>query len=177
MEDDLQWKMTNIKLIIDTDIEPVEDDLRWLTTFIGRQTSVKDDLQWKTTFGGRNPSVKDDLWWKMTFNGSRPSVEDDLRWKAFIACCLVRFAAFFILQSVQRFKLRASAAGTTGLILLFNCTGCMLHYFYIYFDASKATQQLLKLILFLVLTNIGAAESRDVFKFKCFDQRGWGMTT
>ena len=53
----------------------------WKTTFGGRRPLVEDDLQWKTTFGGRQPSVEDDL------------LEEDLRW--ILACCLVRFAAFF----------------------------------------------------------------------------------
>ena len=39
----------------------MEDDLRWKTTFGGRQPSVKDNIRWKTTFGGRRPSVEDNL--------------------------------------------------------------------------------------------------------------------
>ena len=69
----------------------------WKTTFDGRRPSVEEDLQWKTTFGGRRPSVEDDLWWKKTYGGKRPSVEDDFWWKTILACCLVRFAAFFTL--------------------------------------------------------------------------------
>ena len=37
--------------------------------------------------------MKDDLWRKTTCGRRQPSVEDDLRW--ILACCLVRFAAFF----------------------------------------------------------------------------------
>ena len=55
---------------------------------------MEDNLWWKTTFGGRRPLVEDDLWWKMTLGGRQPAVEHDLQWKI-LACCLVRFAAFF----------------------------------------------------------------------------------
>ena len=95
----------------------MEDGLRWRKTFSGRQPSVEDDLQWKTTFSGRRPSVEDDLrwkttydlWWKMTCSGRRPSAEDDLYW--ILACCLLRFAAFFenILNFMYHFL------GTAGL--------------------------------------------------------------
>ena len=55
----------------------------------------EDDLRWKTTIGGRRLSVDDDLRWKTTFGGRRPSMEDEFWWKTILACCLVRFAAFF----------------------------------------------------------------------------------
>ena len=40
--------------------------------------------------------MEDDLGWKMTLGGRRPWVEDDLQW--ILACCLVRFKAFFVVQ-------------------------------------------------------------------------------
>ena len=52
----------------------MEDDLRWKTTFDGRQPSMEDNLRFKMTFDGRGPSMEDDI-------GRRPSMEDDLRWK------------------------------------------------------------------------------------------------
>ena len=42
---------------------------------------VEDNLRWKTTFGGKQPLVEDDLWWKMTFSGRQPSLEDNLLWE------------------------------------------------------------------------------------------------
>ena len=81
----------------------VEDDLRWKTTSVGRRPLekplVEDDLRWKMTFGGRRPSVEDDLWLKTTYGGRQPSVEDDFWWKMILACCLVRFAAFFFYKN------------------------------------------------------------------------------
>ena len=54
-----------------------------LTVFTNiRSTKVEDDLRWKTTFGGR---------WS--------SVEYDLQW--ILACCLVRFASFFLKMGVN----------------------------------------------------------------------------
>ena len=73
----------------------VEDNLWWKTTFGGRRPLVEDDLRWKTTFGGRQPLVEDTLWWKTTYSRRRPSVEDNFWGKTILACCLVRFAAFF----------------------------------------------------------------------------------
>ena len=35
----------------------VEDNLRWKTTFGGRQHSVEYEPRWKTTFGGRQTKV------------------------------------------------------------------------------------------------------------------------
>ena len=61
----------------------------------GRRPWVEDDLWWKTPFGGRRSSVEDDLWWKKTYSGRRPSVEENFWGKTILACCLVRFAAFF----------------------------------------------------------------------------------
>ena len=66
----------------------VEDDLWWKTTFGGRRPSVEDDPQWMMTFGRRQPLMEDNPWWKTTFSGTRPL------W--ILACCLLRFAAFFI---------------------------------------------------------------------------------
>ena len=77
----------------------VEDELWWKTTFGGRRLSVEDDLRWKTTFGGRGPLVEDNLWLTMTYGGRRPSVEDNFWWKTILACCLVRFAAFFYIRN------------------------------------------------------------------------------
>ena len=37
---------------------------------------MEDDLRWKTTFEGRQPSIEDDLPWKMTFDGKEPLVGD-----------------------------------------------------------------------------------------------------
>ena len=45
--------------------------------------------------GGRCPSVEDNFQWMTTLKGRRPLLEDDLRWKTILACCLVRFEAFF----------------------------------------------------------------------------------
>ena len=67
----------------------------------GRQHLVEDDLWWKANFGGRRPLVEDDLRWKKTYSGTRPSVEEDFWWKTILACCLVRFAAFFVLLLKQ----------------------------------------------------------------------------
>ena len=64
----------------------------------GRRPSVEDDLWWKMTFDGKRPLVEDNLRWKMTFGGRRPSVKDNLRW--ILACCLLRFAAFFKTVSI-----------------------------------------------------------------------------
>ena len=55
-----------------------EDNLRWKTTFNGRQPSVEEDLWWKMIFSGRQPSVEDVFLWKITFIGRRPLLEDDL---------------------------------------------------------------------------------------------------
>ena len=66
-------------------------------TFCGRRPLVEDNLQWKTTFGGRWLSMEDNLRWKTTFGGRQPSVEDNLQWS--LACCLLRFAAFFSVQT------------------------------------------------------------------------------
>ena len=101
MEDDLPWKMTfgGRQPLVTHNLSKrrpsVEEDLQWKTTFDGRRP---DDLWVKTTFGGRRLLVEDNLRWKTTFGGRQPSVEDDLleedlRW--ILACCLVRFAAFF----------------------------------------------------------------------------------
>ena len=54
----------------------MEDNLRWKTTFCGRQPSVEDNFWWKTTSGGRWSSVEDDLRKKTTFAGRLPSMED-----------------------------------------------------------------------------------------------------
>ena len=51
-----------------------EDDLRWYTTFDGRQPLMEDELWWKTTFDGRRPLTEDDLWRNTTFDGRRPSI-------------------------------------------------------------------------------------------------------
>ena len=59
----------------------MEDNLRWKTTFGGRQPLVKDNLWWKTTFGGGHHSVEDNLWWKTPFSGRRPPMEDNLWWR------------------------------------------------------------------------------------------------
>ena len=56
-------------------------------SFGGKQPSLEDKLWRKTTFGGRHPLVED------TFGGRQPSMEDDISW--ILACCLVRFEAFF----------------------------------------------------------------------------------
>merc|ERR1712115_743812 len=80
----------------------VEDDLCWKMTFGGRRPFAEDDLRRKTTCGRRRPSVEDNLWWKTTYGGRQPSVEDNFWRKTILACCLVRFAAFFILQSLLR---------------------------------------------------------------------------
>ena len=73
----------------------VEDDLRWKMTFGGRQHLAEDNLWLKTTFSGRWPLVEDRLRQKVILSGRRPSVKDDFWWKTILACCLVRFAAFF----------------------------------------------------------------------------------
>ena len=73
---------------------------------IGRGKGVKDNpkskscLWWTTKcniwgFGLIDMFLEIKVWWKTTFSGRRPSVEDDFWWKMFLACCLVRFAAFF----------------------------------------------------------------------------------
>ena len=49
--------------------ETMEDDLRWKTTFYGRQPSIEDDLQWLTTFDVTQPIMKDKLRWETTFIG------------------------------------------------------------------------------------------------------------
>ena len=59
----------------------MENDIRWKTTFDGRQPSMKDDHRWKTTFDGGWPLMEDDLRWKTNFDGRQPSMEDNLRWK------------------------------------------------------------------------------------------------
>ena len=74
----------------------VEDDHWWKTTFGGRQLREQDEFLWKTTFVGRRPTEEYDLWWKTIFGGRRPS-EDH-------ACCLLRFAAFFLLPRYQNQK-------------------------------------------------------------------------
>ena len=71
----------------------LEDNLRWKTTFSGRHPSVEDDFRWKTTFGWKMT-----FGWMTTFGGRRPTVEDDFWWKTILACCLVRFVAFFVAQ-------------------------------------------------------------------------------
>ena len=42
------------------------------------------------------PAVEDDLCWKTTFSRRLPVVEDELCW--ILACCLLRFVAFFIIM-------------------------------------------------------------------------------
>ena len=59
----------------------MEDNLRWKTTFNGRQTSMEDNLEWKMTLHGRQPSMEDNLWWQSTFDGRWPWMEDNLRLK------------------------------------------------------------------------------------------------
>ena len=86
MENDLWWKTPS-----------VADNIRLKTNFIKRHPLVEDDPQWKTTFSGKQPLVEDSLWWKTTYGGRRPSMEDDFWRKTILACCLVRFAAFFVL--------------------------------------------------------------------------------
>ena len=48
--------------------------------FVGhpvRSTQLEDNIRWKTTFGGRQPLLEDNLWWKKTFGGRQSSVEND----------------------------------------------------------------------------------------------------
>ena len=84
----------------------VEDYLPWKTTYVGRRPLVEDDLWWKTTFGGRPLLVEDNLWWTMTYGGRRLSVEDNFWWKTILACCLVRFAAYFLYKKPSYKKIR-----------------------------------------------------------------------
>ena len=95
----------------------MEDDLCWKTTFGRRQPLVEADLRWKMTFDGRRPSVEDDLWLKTTYGGRQPSVEDDFWWKMILACCLVSFAAFFL---VAREKLIYGFILQTGIFQILN---------------------------------------------------------
>ena len=61
---------------------------------------VEDDLQGKRPLCGRRPLMEDHLQWKTTYGGRQPSVEDDLCW--ILACCLLRFAAFFYKNKVYK---------------------------------------------------------------------------
>ena len=73
--------------------QPWEDDLQLKMTLDERQALVEDDLRLKMTLDERQTLVEDDLRWETTVGGRQLSVEDNLQW--FLACCLVRFAAFF----------------------------------------------------------------------------------
>ena len=75
----------------------------------GRRPSVEDNLRWKMTSAGRGPLVEDDLQWKKTFGGRRPFLEDEMCLKTnfsgrcwILACCLLRFAAFFRYSNVKK---------------------------------------------------------------------------
>ena len=89
--------------------------------------------------GGRRPSVEDDLWWKTTYGGRRPSVEDNFCWKTILACCLVRFAAFFTLKRHKRRE---------GHYEYHVSTNKMVWYDSWYFNFAETPQWFQKLTLF-----------------------------
>ena len=75
------WLYIYVQMYTKWRLSSMGDDLRWKTTFNGKQHSMEDDIQWKTTFNGRGHSMEDDIQWKTIFNGRRPSMENDLQWK------------------------------------------------------------------------------------------------
>ena len=70
----------------------VKDNLRWKTTFGGRQSLVED------TFSVRRPwvEVEDGLWWKKTFSGRHPLLD---------TCMLPVFLSQVICKCIWRPKL------------------------------------------------------------------------